>query len=286
VLVYCNRKTFRDLGVPLPADDWTLDDFIATAQALTRDTDGDGVVDTYGFSLPTTWVYFMPFTWGFGANYLNEDFTDWAFTGPEAVRATAFYQDLRFKYRVSPAVTCVVPELQNRMEGALFSMGRIAMMISGPWSSPDLIATGVDFDVAHIPIGPLGKRCTRVTWDGISMFHGCQNKEAAWRFMSFFVSQEAQDIVGRYTRAIPARKAARDSFVKPDNGWNEERFIEAMEYARLQPITKEYVRMTQAMDPIYAQLLLNRITPEDAVEEMARKMHDARDRIFPIEAGR
>jgi multiple sugar transport system substrate-binding protein len=282
-LIFYNRTMFREMGVPFPRDDWNLDDFVSTAQALTRDTDGDGIVDTYGFSLPSYWPYFLPFTWAFGAHYLDDTFTNWVFTDDKAVAATRFYQDLRYKYKVAPAVSCVAPGLQDRMEGALFSMGRIGMFTGGSWSSPTLLDEGVDFDVVHIPIGPTGERHTRVTWDGLCMFHKCQNKEAAWRFMSYFVSEEAQAIVGRSTRSIPALRSAAEYFIQPDNGWHEEKFIEAMSYARMQPISKEFIRMFQVMDATYTKLLQNRITPEEAVEEMAAKMFDERDRIFPIE---
>ncbi|MBV7330479.1 substrate-binding domain-containing protein [Chloroflexi bacterium TSY] len=45
-IVYYNKEMFDDAGVPYPEDPkWTWDDFLETAQALTRDTDGDGEVD-------------------------------------------------------------------------------------------------------------------------------------------------------------------------------------------------------------------------------------------------
>jgi len=97
VLVIYNRKMFRDMGVAPPTDDWTFDEFIAKARELTRDTNGDGEIDTFGFSLPV-WIYFLPWTWGFGVDYLDASRSDWAFTGPEAIAATAFYQGLRFRY--------------------------------------------------------------------------------------------------------------------------------------------------------------------------------------------
>jgi len=276
VLVYYNRRMFRDMGVEPPSDDWNLDEFVAKAKELTRDLDGDGAVDTFGLTLPG-WVYFLPWTWAFDADYLDESRTDWAFTGPEALAATAFYQDLRFRYHVAPSIQ----EIPSATEGAMFMTGRIGMTVSGPWNSPGLKTAGIDFDVVHIPYGPTGKRSTRVTWDALCLFDKCKNKEAAWRFMKHCVTPEAQAVVGKYIRSVPALIEAKDSFMDPDNGWSEEKYIDALAYARLQPISKQWQAMSNVMLPEYEQLLLNKITPEQCIENMAENMR--REGVFPIE---
>ena len=276
VLVYYNREMFRDLGVEPPEDDWDFDGFIAKAKELTRDLDGDGRLDTFGFSLPG-WIYFLPWTFGFGVDYLNESRTDWAFTGAQAVEATRFYQDLRFGYHVSPSIQ----EIPSASEGAMFMTGRIGMTASGPWNSPGLKTAGIDFDVVHIPYGPRGERFTRVTWDALCLFDKSEHKEAAWRFMKHCITPEAQAIVGKYIRSVPALKAAKGSFMNPDNGWSEEKFIDALEYSRLQPISVKWDAMNNVMLPEYEQLLLNKITPEQCVEQMAENIRI--DGVFPIE---
>lgn len=276
VLVYYNRKMFRDLGVDPPKDDWTFDEFIAKGKELTRDLDGDGNIDTFGFTLPG-WVYFLPWTWGFGASYLNEACTDWTFTGPEAVAATAFYQDLRFRHHISPSIQ----EIPSAIEGAMFMTGRVGMTCSGPWNSPGLKTANIDFDVIHIPFGPTGERHTRVTWDALCMFSLCKHKDAAWRFMKHCITYEAQAIVGKYVRSVPTVIEAKGAFMDADNGWSEEKYIDALEYARLQPISKNWQAMSNVMAPVYEQLLLNKTTPEEAVRQMDAEIR--REKVFPIE---
>ena len=48
LVVYYNKEIFDAAGVDYPVDGWTWDDFVETAQALTLDTDGDGVIDQFG----------------------------------------------------------------------------------------------------------------------------------------------------------------------------------------------------------------------------------------------
>lgn len=276
VLVYYNRTMFRDLGVDPPPDDWDFDAFVAKARELTRDLDGDGRLDTYGFAVPG-WVYYLPWTWGFGARYLNEDRTDWAFTGPEAVASLRFCQDLLYKYRVSPSPY----DMPNTDLNAMFMTGRVGMVVSGPWNSPPLKTADIDFDVVHIPYGPTGERHTRVTWDCLAMFSGTSHKEEAWRFMAYCLTYEAQAIVGRYIRSVPALRAAKDAFMNPDNDWNEEKYIDALAYARYQPISIRWNQMEQIIAPEYERLLMNKQTPEQTVERLQAAIR--RDRIFPLD---
>lgn len=276
-LVYYNRKVFRDLGVPFPDDEhWTIDDFIETGKQLTRDTNGDGKLDTFGFSLPI-WTYFMPWTWALGANYLNDTCTDWAFTGPEAVASLRLYQDVRYRLHITPSPF----ELPNTAEGAMFMTGHIAMFCGGPWSAPGFEAAGIDFDIAHVPIGPTGIRQTRVTWDGLCMFDKSEHKDVAWRFILHCLSPEAQNLIARSVLNLPTLRSAKDSFVDPNNGRSEEKFFDAFAYSRIQPISRKWDEMNNVLTAVYEMVSLNRITPEDAIDRIAADIR--RDRIFPIE---
>jgi multiple sugar transport system substrate-binding protein len=278
VLIIYNRKMFRDMGVSPPSDDWTFDEFIAKARDLTRDTNGDGEIDTFGFSLPG-WVYFLPWTWGFGVDYLDASRTDWTFTGPAAVAATSFYQDLRFRYHISPSIQ----EMQNSVqEGAMFMTGRIGMTVGGPWNCLPLITEGIDFGVAHIPYGPARERYTRVTWDALCLFDKSKNKQAALRFMKYCIGMEVQSRIGEGLRSIPTRIAAGDVFAAAGRRWHEEKFLDALNYGRVQPISIQWDKMNNVMLPEYELLLLNKITPEECVESMAENIR--KEHVFPIES--
>ncbi|NTV64105.1 MAG: extracellular solute-binding protein, partial [Oscillochloris sp.] len=53
--VYYNKKIFDQFGVAYPKDGWTWDDFLHTAQALTKDINGDGQSDIWGVQLTAAW---------------------------------------------------------------------------------------------------------------------------------------------------------------------------------------------------------------------------------------
>jgi multiple sugar transport system substrate-binding protein len=63
LVVYYNKSLFDTAGAQYPADDWNWDDFLATAKALTKDTDGDGTIDQYGLGTEASIFRLAPFVW-------------------------------------------------------------------------------------------------------------------------------------------------------------------------------------------------------------------------------
>ena len=261
-LVIYSRDAFRTAGVPEPADDWTTDEFLAACQALTADTDGDGRLDRFGFRIPG-WVYWLPFHYAFGATYLDPTRTRWTLSGKEAEASFGFWQGLRHTHHVAP-------HRDELIEGGNvpFMTGRLGMFVSGPWAMPTLNEAAVDYDVAHIPRGP-GGQGTRVTWDGLVMASGSRKKDWAWTFIHFTTSLEAQEIVARYQRSVPALKAAQKAFVEANPKVHAERFIEAFAYSRIQPITRYWHQMGREVGTQVDLMLDNKQTADETLRNLA-----------------
>jgi len=265
-LVIYNRAAFRRAGVPEPPERWTVDDFLATCKALTGDDDGDGRLDRYGFLIPG-WIYWLPFHYAFGADYLDPSRTRWTLWGKEAEASFAFWQGLRHTHHVAP-------RRDELTEGGnvAFMTGRVGMFVSGPWAMPPLNEAKVDYDVADIPSGP-GGHATRVTWDALMMFAGSQKKDWAWRFIRFASSRPAQEIVARFQRSVPALKAARKAYVDANPDVHAERFIDAFAYSRIQPITDHWQLMGRELDGEIDLMLDNRQSVADTLRRIAANEH-------------
>jgi len=69
VLAY-NKDLFDRAGVPYPTDDWTWDDFLRLAHQLTRDLDGDGLVDQWGTQVERAAAAWLPWLWSGGGDVL------------------------------------------------------------------------------------------------------------------------------------------------------------------------------------------------------------------------
>lgn len=252
LLIYVNPACFerasRHLGrpVPLPSEHWTMEEFRRTADLLTCDFDGDGSIDQFGFWLPR-WIYYLPFLWSHGARLTDDGATSWQLVGPEAEQAIDFYHDLAVSNRVCPRDD-EVPQL---FQDTGFLTGRVAMCVSGPWFQPFLARTRLadGYRVAHIPIGPAG-RITRITWDGIVMARGLPPKKRAiaGEFIRFVLSKPVQDRLARIGRALPARIESQAAFVDVQSAARRRRFVEALGYARLQPLLPRFGEVDRAIN--------------------------------------
>ncbi|MFQ5489543.1 MAG: ABC transporter substrate-binding protein [Phycisphaerae bacterium] len=275
LLIYCNPVCFErasaHLGraVDLPEDDWTVNEFRHLAELLTCDFDGDGLIDQFGFWQPR-WIYYLPFLWSFGADLLNDTDSHWKFTGPRAEQALAFYQQMRVGQPVSPRPDQVAQMFQDTG----FLTGMTAMCVNGPWFQPFLADSQLAdrYHIAHVPTGPAGK-ATRVTWDGICMAQRLpeMRRANAWKFMRFVCSDRAQRILAATQRALPAYLPAADAFCEADAGRRSRKFIDALTYSRLQPITPFFRDMDRAINRHLGQLLREDqpITPAACLQALA-----------------
>lgn len=101
-----NVDLFAERGVELPAlpdRSWTIDEFMAAAEKLTFDRDGDGTTDVYAltFAAKDT-LNMLAWMYRFGARLLNDDATEFVLNSEEGVRALQFIVDLVYEYGYAP----------------------------------------------------------------------------------------------------------------------------------------------------------------------------------------
>jgi len=253
VVILYNCDLFDRAGIPYPEDDWTWDDFQRIAIELTRDLDGDGRIDQFGCNIGLDLVGVQPLVWSYGGRLLTPDKQRFAMNSPEATAAIQYLYDLKFTYHAIPhygELTGMWPETQ-------LLTGRVAMLPAAAYAMTIMRdVEGMRWDLVHMPSGPAGK-ATRVSWDGLAIYSGSQHKEAAWRFIKTVLSDEGQRTVGRLQRALPVRRSAvMESYINPETPQKEEKYLEAMEYGRLTPITVGYNEMVLAMQAPMEKLSL------------------------------
>jgi multiple sugar transport system substrate-binding protein len=267
LLLYYNRALLRSAGLPEPPDDWDWDLFLEYARRTTRDLDGNGRSDQFGIMRPVSFYHSLPWIWAAGADTLDDSMTRCVLNTPEGVLGLRFCQDLTFKHRVTPLVT----ELPGMAPENAFLNGRVAMVVHGPWWLRNCRREpGLEWDVAHMPRGPAG-RFTRATCEGLSMSVQSRHKEAAWEWIRFVVGEEGQRIIAAFDRGLPAYRAiAEEMFPKPETREREERFLEAMEYARVQKIPVEFGENNVVITREWDLMLLGNQTPEETARNIER----------------
>lgn len=187
MVIYYNKNMFDAAGLEYPADDWTRDDFLAAAQALTADTDGDGNIDQFGFSGSGGAMFFtMPWVFANGTDVVTDDFCAPNATDPGVIDAIQFIHDLVYEYQVAPMPgTLTNTELQ-------FINGEVGMFGAGRWATGGMYREGFeDYDIALWPGNP--EQTTEYGVDGFGIFRSSENVPAAWEFLKYMSSAAVQE---------------------------------------------------------------------------------------------
>lgn len=199
LVVFYNRNLLRKAGLPDPKPDWTWDDFLRYAKALTVEKDGKRV--QWGVSFQTFYLFWEPWVWSAGGRFYSPDHSKFLLNSPSSLEGLQFYLDLRYKHHVAPTPE----EAQDRGAFTMFLNGQTGMIVDGRWRVPTLKARAkFDFDVVPFPRGKAGS-IVDIDGSGWVMAAGTRNPEAAWKLLSFLAGPEASQIFTKTGLIIPAR---------------------------------------------------------------------------------
>jgi multiple sugar transport system substrate-binding protein len=237
LVVYYNRDLFRQAGLGDPAGEWSWDDFLTTARALTRDVDGDGRADQYGLGLEPTLVNLAPFIWQ-GKGKLV-DYPAWPraleLQAPAVITATQWVVALQTTYHVVPGVQDEASEASQER----FVNGWLGMLVDSRVAVPRLRQQAAfDWDVAPLPENH-GRGTNVALADGYCLAAGSAHKAAAWQFIEFAASAEGQAILAASGAVVPSLPAVAESpaFLHPaERPSHGQVFVEALRSSRLLPM--------------------------------------------------
>ncbi len=195
LVVYYNEDMFEAAGVPLPKDGWTWDTFVAAAQALTQDTDGDGTVDQYGVVVEPSLYRMASFIWGAGGEVVDdtENPTTLTIDTPAAIDGLTKFISLGASgFGVVPTEEEVAAEAdQDR-----FMRGGAGMFLQSRRPVPTLREIeDFSWNVTSLPV--LDEAATVLHSDAFCMSAGTGNADAVWTFIEYAGSAEGQLHAGR-----------------------------------------------------------------------------------------
>ena len=209
-VTFYNKSLFQKAGVPVPKDDWTVDDFVSTAHAMTRTIDGAQV---FGYAAPNNWDQIVSWIYSAGADFADPDFKQSQLSNPATQAAIQFYADLLNKEKVAAPITDPSNANWNREQ---FYAGRVAMYHDGPWNFVNLRSKmRDDWDITFFPRGQAGS----VPWvagSGFGIAAGSQHKTEAWQALKWLTSSDSLQQVAKAGRGYPGRQSAQPAFVHKD----------------------------------------------------------------------
>jgi len=215
LVVYYNRDLFTAAGVPEPADDWTWDDFVAAAVALTRDADGaelevppTAAPEQYGLGMEPSLYRLAPFVWQNDGRIVDDPAypTQLGLTRAPSLAALEWFVALQTEHGVVPdRIAEAAIDSETR-----FVQGTTAMYLNSRRGTPTYRESAAfDWDIAPLPRGAASAGVLHS--DGYCLSAVAKDKDAAWRFIEFANSPAGQTIVARSGRTVPSLVAVAES---------------------------------------------------------------------------
>ncbi|MFE0558616.1 ABC transporter substrate-binding protein [Paenibacillus sp. NPDC058910] len=184
-VVYYNKKMFDDAGIAYPSDGWTWKEFQENAQKLT-----DKSKKQYGFGVraENDTYDLQGFVWSNGGSFISEDGTtiEGYMNSKETAEAIQMLGDM---LKNGSAVLTGGKGQQSGED--IFKAGKIAMWESGIWPLESFREAGIDVGTVEMPAFD-GKPVKGVLAESaLSIAKDSKNKDLAWEFIKFYVSDEA-----------------------------------------------------------------------------------------------
>lgn len=253
--VYYRPSMFKEAGVEVPK---TYEEFLEACKKLTRDTDGDGKTDVYGFGMRGSNGGQEP--WGCFIYAGGGDFEHLDSEG--AIKGMQDYIDL-YKNGYAPESA---PNDGFAQVIDNFKSGLTAMTIHHIGSSAQMIELfGDDVDAFIFPKGE--GQWTSMGDTETVMFESCANKEAAFEWMAYLATGKGQETWCTVTGNVPVAKRVQELPVFQDNRFMKVS-IEGAPVAGILPVLDTTTEWITNWPSTIQQALLGDITAEECMKTL------------------
>ena len=270
--IYYNKDLFQQYNVPLPKADWTWQDFLTTAKALTKDTDGDGRTDIHGMGVDLQLIRLAPFIWQRGGEIVDDyqKPTKLLFDSTEARDAIQFFTELSLVHRVAPTE----PEVQAESFSSRFINGKMAMWFASRADTPTFRASIKNFtwDVAPLPRDK--QAATILHSDAYCVAATSKNKEAAWDFVQYALGPRGQTVASKLGRIVPSLKSVANSpaFLDPTQApANSKMYLDVIPTIRLVPVSAAWPAVETAVNQEIERAFYGTAPIDIAIQEAIRR---------------
>ena len=227
-IFYYNVDMFDKAGLGYPTKDWTWDDVLSAAKALTS---GEGAAQQYGIWVDNS----MEQGWGplalgnRGWPFSGAVFTDKGgyFDASKGVKLTLDSPELGAALKWWVANICELKVQPNAGSFSLapglnlaFQSGQIGMFIGGTFATPSVAQSKFNWNVGYIPKSPTTKERRSPSLAIMNViFKDTKHPEEAWQVLKWYAGPTAQDILATLAMKEPTLKSALAKLTGPVDGW-------------------------------------------------------------------
>ncbi len=191
--VFYNKALFDAAEVAYPQAPWQWTDFLAIAQQLTHDGDGDGTSNQVGehYGIDRFDAYWPLVVWtATGKNVFDDPYapTEFLLEDEKAIDALQWLADLSLVHGVMPRVDDEDDPASDAPVNR-FLAGQAAMQITGHWEIPAyLAAADFPFDFVDLPSGDVA--ANRSDGSCFAIARNTPQPAAAWAFVKFLAGPD------------------------------------------------------------------------------------------------
>lgn len=180
-ILHVNKTLLDDAGLQVPT---TWEEMRATAEAIVRKENGD--ITRYGLSMPYDTWYPIALISQAGGKFFNDNNTSVDFVdNGVGEKAFGYLKELQR----TGALFYPPAQDSGNIVNQMFTSGKVAMMFQSTGNIGGL-SGAVDFDYVTAFL-PKGERYATPTGGGnIVMLEGSENKEAAWEFLRWMMTDD------------------------------------------------------------------------------------------------
>ncbi|MEM9103135.1 MAG: extracellular solute-binding protein [Pseudomonadota bacterium] len=157
---------------------------------------------------------------------------------------------------------------------SMFNEGKTSMIFSGPWTLAELDTTKVNYDIAVLPTLNNGQPLKPwLTIEGVYISAGSQEKEKAFDFAQFLVTEESAMVMAQKGKQLPSIKSVYESgdFAQKSS---TKIFRKQFENAIAMPNYPEMTLMWSPMTTAMNKVVKKSASPKDALNEAQNKLQE------------
>ena len=258
-LLYYNKDIISEDELPK-----TLDEWYEKSKELTKD-------GNYGFLALFDQIYYAQSVLGGYGGYIfgndgngNYDSTDVGLNNEGAIEGAEYIQKF-YKEGLFPAG--IIGEQGINVLESLFTEGKAAAIISGPWNLEPFEKAGVNYGVTKLPELSNGENMSAFV--GVKSYNVSaysKNAELAEEFVEFITNEENSKTRYEVTQEVPAVKAlAEDPVVKESEA--AQAVAEQSQFSELTPNIPEMNEVWTPADSALQTIATGKAEPKEALDQ-------------------
>jgi multiple sugar transport system substrate-binding protein len=280
-VLVCNKELFDREGISPPR---TWSEFREAARRLTKDTDGDGIVDQYGLVLlggdKGGFAYrLIPFFLKAGADIMSADLKTILFNSPAGVSALQLIADM---YQVDHSITPGFLAYQLTEINDLFCSNKVAMSIEGPWfrGMVDDKSPGKKIYTVPVPVPDdrIAAYDTASTLQDMVMYSinaRAKHPEQAWELVKYLRNEEAD--MAWIREDLGAIATTRNALESPEakNLSDLSLYVHELMHAKPWPPHPSMIAIASDIFTPYAQkAIVGELSPREAMDQAASEAQE------------